>query len=87
MAAFQKQSGSGANMPKNFQQAALYNLTGKDMPPTINSNRAKMLPGTARIRVEGMFNPDADDTAFDDSTEGSIGPLKASIKVTVQKLQ
>lgn len=91
MAAFQKQSGSGGNMPKNFKQAALYNLANKDMPPTNSTNRAKMLPGTARIRVQGAFNPGAKGIVFDASTEGSPAPLevplKASIKVIVQKLQ
>lgn len=91
MASFQKQSGSSANMPKNFKQAALYNLANKDMPPANGTNRAKMLPGTARIRVLGAFNPGAKGIAFDASTESSFVnlnvPLKASIKVIVEKLQ
>lgn len=87
MSAFQRQSGSDGNMPKNFKQAALYNLANKDIPPANSANRARMLPGTARIRVKGAFNSETNDIAFDSVTEGSVGPLKASIKVTVQKLQ
>lgn len=81
MQALQQQLGNKA--PQSFSQAS------KAKPGSAgaakNASEAKILPGQARLRVWGTFNPKSN-SAFDGSINGDIGPVHAKMSVKVEKL-
>ncbi len=86
MQAMQKQLGNNSG-PKNFGEASLLKQAKADAPSNSdNSSKARILPGIARARVEDTFDPKSSN-AFTGTLEGGIGPVQASIKVTVEKLR
>lgn len=54
-------------------------------PTTAAQKATQMLPGTARVRVEGTYNPKSGNP-FNGSMDGGVGPIKCSINVQVEKL-
>ncbi|HEY4326685.1 MAG TPA: hypothetical protein VGN20_22050 [Mucilaginibacter sp.] len=66
-------------------EAALLHVANTTTPPS-NNPYTKMMPGMARIRVQDMFDSKSSE-AFNGSTEGAVGPIKASITVKVEKLK
>jgi hypothetical protein len=47
---------------------------------------AQVTPGTAKVRIEGNFEPNSMD-AFTGNLESSIGPMKIIVKITVEKVE
>jgi hypothetical protein len=54
-------------------------------PTTAAQTSTQMLPGTARVWIEGTYNPKGS-SPFSGSLDGSVGPIQSSIKVQVEKL-
>ncbi|MBS1655171.1 MAG: hypothetical protein JSU05_10020, partial [Bacteroidetes bacterium] len=46
---------------------------------------AQVTPGTAKVRIEGSFEPNSME-AFSGNLESSLGPMKVTIKITVEKI-
>lgn len=46
---------------------------------------AQVTPGTAKVRIEGSFNAKSG-SAFTGQLESSIGPMKTTIKISVEKI-
>lgn len=46
---------------------------------------AQVTPGTAKVRIEGSFEPNSME-AFTGNLESSLGPMKVSVKITVEKI-
>ncbi len=86
MQAMQKQLASTGG-PQNMQEASLLKAANANLPANQNANKARIMPGLARIRVEDTFNPKSS-TAFQGSTLGGVGQeIQASIKISVQKIR
>jgi hypothetical protein len=85
MQAMQKQLGNNGG-PKTFGEAALKQANTNLPSGGTNNSQTRILPGVARARVEDTFDPKSS-TAFNGTLEGGIGPIQASIKVTVEKLR
>ncbi len=46
---------------------------------------AQVTPGAAKVRIEGSFEPNSME-AFTGSLESAVGPMKTTIKITVEKM-